>query len=491
MPARAGHHLPGRSAEPVEDHAFPLLSDPRAPARAAYTATAARPSGEPSWAGGRARAGPKAVLSTRFGLAARPRFDHARRQRFPCCACPAARPHPARGPVRGRGARAPAAGEAVRAPGGPGIHTWLPLGFLVFRNVEHRAKEDGAGRGPGRCTSPPCCPASPTEARSLGRVRRQPLPPQGPAGGRPPAGADARGDVHPAGQGPVLVVQGPAPFAVPDPEQVPRRGPSPRRTAAGPRVHHEGRVLVRRRRGGSRTLVSDPAQGLSRHLPAAGPRLRGRLRHVGCHGRQPQRGVPLPARRGRGHLRPAAPPVAGRPTSRRCATRRHRHGRGRDTPPTSRTRPARRPSTPWWPRPTPATPLPTGAWTRADHPQERAGRGDRTSPAARRSPGRAAPGDPRAQDLARLGPPGRDRPSSLRRRGLRRPPTLAKGHIGRRGRMREASPSGIRYLLDPRAVDGTAWVTGADEAGRHVFDLVAGRDFSGGRHGRGGRGARR
>jgi prolyl-tRNA synthetase len=28
-------------------------------------------------------------------------------------------------------------------------------------------------------------------------------------------------------------------------------------------------------------------------------------------------------------------------------------------------------------------------------------------------------------------------------------------------------------------VDGTAWITGANEPGRHVFDLVAGRDFTG------------
>src|SRR5699024_5816868 len=39
------------------------------------------------------------------------------------------------------------------------------------------------------------------------------------------------------------------------------------------------------------------------------------------------------------------------------------------------------------------------------------------------------------------------------------------------------SPSKIRYLLDPRIVDGTRWITGANEPGRHVFDLVAGRDF--------------
>lgn len=36
----------------------------------------------------------------------------------------------------------------------------------------------------------------------------------------------------------------------------------------------------------------------------------------------------------------------------------------------------------------------------------------------------------------------------------------------------------IRYLLDPRVVDGTAWITGANEPEKHVFDLVKGRDFN-------------
>ena len=35
----------------------------------------------------------------------------------------------------------------------------------------------------------------------------------------------------------------------------------------------------------------------------------------------------------------------------------------------------------------------------------------------------------------------------------------------------------VRYLLDPRVVDGTAWITGANEDQKHVFDLVKGRDF--------------
>ncbi len=57
-------------------------------------------------------------------------------------------------------------------------------------------------------------------------------------------------------------------------------------------------------------------------------------------------------------------------------------------------------------------------------------------------------------------------------------PALVKGYIGP-GVLGEESASGIRYLLDPRVVEGTRWITGANESGRHVYDLVAGRDFSG------------
>jgi prolyl-tRNA synthetase len=56
-------------------------------------------------------------------------------------------------------------------------------------------------------------------------------------------------------------------------------------------------------------------------------------------------------------------------------------------------------------------------------------------------------------------------------------PTLVKGYIGP-GVLGEKNASGIRYLVDPRIVEGTRWVTGADVAGSHVFDLVAGRDFN-------------
>jgi prolyl-tRNA synthetase len=56
-------------------------------------------------------------------------------------------------------------------------------------------------------------------------------------------------------------------------------------------------------------------------------------------------------------------------------------------------------------------------------------------------------------------------------------PSLVKGYIGP-GVLGEKNKSGIRYLVDPRVAEGTRWVTGADVAGSHVLDLVAGRDFN-------------
>lgn len=55
-------------------------------------------------------------------------------------------------------------------------------------------------------------------------------------------------------------------------------------------------------------------------------------------------------------------------------------------------------------------------------------------------------------------------------------PALVKGYIGPQA-LGASSASGIRYLTDPRVVSGTRWITGANVAGQHVYDLVAGRDF--------------
>ena len=56
-------------------------------------------------------------------------------------------------------------------------------------------------------------------------------------------------------------------------------------------------------------------------------------------------------------------------------------------------------------------------------------------------------------------------------------PSLVKGYIGP-GALGEKSASEIRFLVDPRIVEGTRWVTGADVDGSHVIDLVVGRDFT-------------
>lgn len=42
----------------------------------------------------------------------------------------------------------------------------------------------------------------------------------------------------------------------------------------------------------------------------------------------------------------------------------------------------------------------------------------------------------------------------------------------------EGSKTKIPYLVDPRVVPGTAWITGANEQDKHVFGLIAGRDFT-------------
>jgi prolyl-tRNA synthetase len=61
-------------------------------------------------------------------------------------------------------------------------------------------------------------------------------------------------------------------------------------------------------------------------------------------------------------------------------------------------------------------------------------------------------------------------------------PELIKGYIGP---VKDGDAvlglkgvSKIRYLLDPRVVEGSAWLTGANISEQHVFGLVAGRDFT-------------
>lgn len=52
-------------------------------------------------------------------------------------------------------------------------------------------------------------------------------------------------------------------------------------------------------------------------------------------------------------------------------------------------------------------------------------------------------------------------------------PELVRGYLG----PQIMAKLGLRYLVDPRVVPGTAWLTGANEPGRHATNVVCGRDF--------------
>ncbi len=60
-------------------------------------------------------------------------------------------------------------------------------------------------------------------------------------------------------------------------------------------------------------------------------------------------------------------------------------------------------------------------------------------------------------------------------------PELVKGYIGptKNGKQHlgKDATAKIRYLLDPRVAKGSAWITGANEKEKHVWNLVYGRDF--------------
>jgi prolyl-tRNA synthetase len=52
-------------------------------------------------------------------------------------------------------------------------------------------------------------------------------------------------------------------------------------------------------------------------------------------------------------------------------------------------------------------------------------------------------------------------------------PGLVRGYIG----PQVLAKLGVRYLVDPRVATGTAWLTGANEPGRHAVHVACGRDF--------------
>ena len=157
--------------------------------------------------------------------------------------------------------------------------------------------------------------------------------PQGPPRARLRGRPDARGGDHRhRAQGDPQLPPA-AGQLLPDPDQVPRRDPAALRRDARARVHHEGRVLVRRRRGRHAASLPGDVRRLRAHLHAHGAQVpRGRRRHRRDR-RQRVARVPGARRLGRGR---------DRLLHRRRTTRRTSSRPRRSRPPRRAPRPPKR-----------------------------------------------------------------------------------------------------------------------------------------------------
>ena len=212
------------------------------------------------------------------------------------------------------------------------------------------------------------------------------------------------------------------------------------------------------------------ARRLRAHLHAPRSRVRDRAGRRRRHGRLAQRGVPAPDRRS-ARTPSCARPAATRPTSRRSRPSRRRAAcrsteltpaEVLDTPDTPTIADARRPRER-------AAPAPDGrAWTAADTLKNvvlALTHLDGTRElvvvgAARRPRGRPASA-PRWRSR-------RPRSSRRPRPTSRSNPLLVKGYIGPWSRDRarcsaRSRPPASGTSLDPRVVDGTGWITGAND----------------------------
>ncbi len=224
-----------------------------------------------------------------------------------------------------------------------GIYTWLPLGVRVLRKVEAIVREemDRAGRDRaadagraarravagvrplGRNTAPSCC-ASRTGTNATSSSSRRPR--------RSSPTSRARSSE----------LQAAADQPVSHPDQVPRRDPAALRRDALARVHHEGRVFVRRRQG-RRCCKSYRAMydAYTRIFTRMGSKFRAVAADTGPDRRQRVARIPGARRIGRGRDR-VVPRVRlrGERRARRSGCARRRRARRRR----SRCRRCRRPA---------------------------------------------------------------------------------------------------------------------------------------------------
>ncbi len=138
---------------------------------------------------------------------------------------------------------------------------------------------------------------------ALGQVRSRAAAPQGPPRARLRRAADVRGGRHRHRAQGDPELQAAAGQLLSHPDQVPRRGAPALRRDALARVHHEGRLLVRRRQGLPAPLVPDHVRRVCAHLLAHGPRVSRRAGGHRRHRRLRVARVPGAGRLGRGRDR--------------------------------------------------------------------------------------------------------------------------------------------------------------------------------------------
>ena len=366
---------------------------------------------------------------------------------------PALPPDPSRRP-RGRRGGQPQAARARRLhPAGERRRLDVPAARLAGA----REGRPDHPRGDGRDRLAGDADAGPDAGRALAGDRplrvAGGLQASGPQRPRVRAPADARGDGHlPRARDPV--VPRPAADALPLPDEGSRRAAAARGPDPRPRVHHEGLVLVRPRRGRARPQLPLHKGAYDRIFERCGLEIYLVAGRVGDDGRQRERGLPRAGRDGREHTRHLrARRLRGRPGDRARRSRVRRSSRRRSTRPT---RSRRR------------------AWRRS-----------RTSPSCsastRRRRRRRCPSSPTARSCSRscAATTGSTRASCSRRSASPyRPATEEEIREAFGADPGSLGPVGtsVEVVADEALREGQ-FVAGANRTGYHLRGVEAGRDF--------------
>ena len=157
-----------------------------------------------------------------------------------------------------------------------GVWTFLPLGWRVHQKVVQIVREEMDAIGGQEMLMPVLTPLELWVQTGRDFIPEIFQPP-GPERARVRASADARGDGHVPREGDLELPAAPA-AAVPLLDQGARRAALARRAPATARVHHEGRLLVRPRRGRPRRRLPQERSRVPPHVRARRARV---LRRAG------------------------------------------------------------------------------------------------------------------------------------------------------------------------------------------------------------------